>query len=150
TEGIATTIAPGTTTITALDVASGISGSTTLTVTNATLVSIVVTPANASLAEGGKLQYTATATYSNGQVRDITNYVSWSSSKPNSASIGNAPRRRGIATGKHQGVTTITATDAASGVSGSTTLTVTGATLVSIAISPLDATIPKNTKQQYK
>jgi hypothetical protein len=149
-EGTASTVSPGTTTIKALDVASGISGSTTLTVTSATLLSIAVTPAGASLAKGGKLQYTAIGTYTGGFTRDITQYVSWSSSKPNFAGISNAPRKRGIATGKNAGMATITATDTGSGVSGSTGLTVTSATLVSIAITPMGSTIPRSTKQQYK
>ena len=60
--GLATAVSPGPVTISAT--VDGITGSTGLTVTAATLVSIAVTPANTSLATGNTEQFTATGTLS--------------------------------------------------------------------------------------
>ena len=80
--GLATSVSAGSTTITA---ASGsISGSTTLTVTPATLVSIEVTPANPSIAKGTSKQFTATGTYSDNTTQNLTTAVTWSSSNTSS------------------------------------------------------------------
>ena len=115
--GLATGVATGTTTISA---ASGtISGSTNLTVT-ATLVSIAVTPANPSIAQGATQQFTATGTYSDGGTLNITGSVTWSSANTAVATINGT----GLATGVAQGTATIQATSGS--ISGSTTLTVSG------------------------
>src|SRR5207245_9335598 len=73
--GVAVPSGNGTTTISAS--AGSISGSTTLTVT--ALVSIAVTPANASTAGGLPQQFTATGTYSDTSTRNLTSAVNWSS-----------------------------------------------------------------------
>jgi uncharacterized protein YjdB len=150
TEGLATTIASGTSTITALDPSSGLSGTTTLNVNTAVIVSIAVTPAPARVAIGARVQFTATATYNNGSTRDVTQYVSWTSSAPGTASVSNAARRKGSGLGKKAGTATINATDTASGISGTAALTVSSATLVSLAVAPAGLTIPKNTSQQFR
>jgi hypothetical protein len=60
---------------------NGISGSTTVTVTAATLLSIIVTPANPSLPAGTtKFQMTATAVFSDGTTQDVTQQANWTSS----------------------------------------------------------------------
>jgi PKD repeat protein len=91
----------------------------------AALQSIAVTPANASVVQGGTRQYTATGTYSDGSTQDLTTTATWSSSNPN-VTISNAAGSQGLATASTttgSTTTTITATDA--GVSGFTGLTVT-------------------------
>jgi trimeric autotransporter adhesin len=125
----------------------GVSGTTALTVTAATLVSIDATPTNASLAKGTQRQFTATGIYSDNSAQDITALVTWSSSAPSSASISNAANFEGLTTALGQGSTTITA--ALGGVSGSTALTVTAATLVSIGVTPALPSIAKGTVQQF-
>ncbi len=92
--------------------------STFVTVTNGTLVSIKVTPANQSITIGQTLNMAATATYSDGTTRDITASVTWTSNTPSIATI----TQSGLATGVARGSTTITATSG--GTSGSTVLTV--------------------------
>ncbi len=120
--GKATSVGVGTTTITA---ASGsISGSTTLTVTPATLVSIAVTPTNPSVVLGTTEQFTATGTYSDNSTQNLTTLVTWSSSAGSVATITNTAGSNGKATSVAAGTTTITA--ASGNISGSTTLTVTG------------------------
>src|SRR5659263_409106 len=127
--GQATSAAVGTTTITATQ--GGISPSTILTVTPATLTSIRVLPANPSVALGTSLQFTATGTFSDNSAQDLTSSVTWSSSVPSVATISNAAGSNGRATPAAAGTTTITATMAVTqptpgNISGSTLLTVTG------------------------
>lgn len=137
TSGLATSTGAGTVTITA---ASGlVSGSTSLTVTAASLVTIAVTPANPSMAIGTTKQFAATGTFSDSSTQDITASVLWSSSTPGVATISN----QGVASSVATGTTTITANFGS--VSGSTTLTVSAAHLVSITISPANPTIQRHT-----
>ena len=143
-QGRATTLQPGNTTITAS--VGGKSGSTVLNVTNAVLKTIVVTPANPSIAAGTYLQFTATGTYSNNTTQDITTQATRSSST-NAATISNANGTQGLAYGNRAGTPTITATQG--GVSGSTVLTVTAATLTSIAVTPANPTIAKGTTIRF-
>src|SRR4030042_5288128 len=88
---------------------------------NAALTAISVTPTNPSVAKGTAQQFTATGTYSDNTTQDLTTTVTWSSSSTSVATINNA----GLATAVEAGTAIITATEPASGISGSTTLTVT-------------------------
>jgi hypothetical protein len=120
TKGLATSVGTGQTVVTASF--GGISGSTTLAVFNASLVSITVTPAGQSIQCGKTLQFTATVNYSNGLTQDITKMALWKSSNNHVAKVTNAKNRRGLAKGIGAGTATISAT--MSGKLGSTTLTV--------------------------
>jgi hypothetical protein len=100
----------------------GVTGSTDVTVSAATLMSIAVTPANATLAPLASLQYVATGTFSDGSQKDVTVYVTWLSSDTNVADVSNAATSRGLATAFAQGKTTISAVRGS--VTGSTTLSV--------------------------
>ncbi len=154
--GLATSLTTGTTTITATDPTSGIFGSTTLQVTAATLISIGVTPVNPSIALGTKQQFIATGIFTAGPPQDLTSFVTWKTTPLVSAvaSISNAAGSNGLATSLTAGTTTITATYAdpitLSLTSGTTTLTVTPVTLVSIAITPINASVALGIKQQFK
>lgn len=128
--GLATGLTPGTTTITAA--LNGVLATTNLTVTSATLTSLAVTPADPTVAAGLTQPFVAIGTFSDGSTQDLTTQVTWSSSNPAVASID----ATGLATGLVTGVTTVSAS--LSGVSGSTTLTVSPAVLVSLAVTPLD------------
>jgi uncharacterized protein YjdB len=119
--GLATGVAAGTSTVSATT--GSITGSTMLTVLAPVLVSIAVTPGNASIAAGNTQQFTATGTYNNGSTQDLTSTATWSSSAPATATIGSAPGSQGLATAAAVGTTTIGATSGA--INGSTTLTVT-------------------------
>lgn len=125
---------------------AAVSGSAALTVQPAapTLVSIAVTPANPSLAKSSTQQFKATGTYSDNSTADVTNSVTWKSSNTGVATINGS----GLATGAAGGTTTISATSG--GLSGSTTLTVTTPPLVSIAVTPADATIDIGATKAYK
>jgi nicotinamide mononucleotide (NMN) deamidase PncC len=150
--GKATPISTGQTTIKATS--GNVSGSTTLTVTQATLVSIAVTPTNPSIALGTTQQFTATGTFSDNTTQDLTTSVTWSSSSVSVAAISNAAGSNGKATPVATGSTTITATLPVSQpipglISGSTTLTVTPATLVSITVTPINPRIVLGTPRQF-
>lgn len=148
-EGLASSLSMGTTTITATHAGSGISGSTTLTVTPAVLASIALTPTAPSIALGTTQQFTATGTYTDNTVQNITTSVTWSSGTPATATISNAPGTKGLATSVATGATTITATDSGSGIFGSTTLTVTPAVLTAIDVTPATPSIALGTTQQF-
>jgi Bacterial Ig-like domain (group 2) len=143
-EGLATSVAAGTTTITATS--GAIIGTTTLTVSAATLVSIAVTPATPAIAKGTDQLFAATGTYSDNSTQDLTTSVTWSSGTPATATISNATDTEGLASSVLEGTTLITATLGA--ISGSTTLTVSAATLASIAVTPTNPTLAKGTNDQ--
>jgi len=122
-----------------------ISPATALTITNAKLQSIVVTPAIASVAPRGTQQFAANGTFSDGTTQDISSDVTWTSSNSAIATVGG---QTGLALGQSSGSTQITAT-LGSITSSSATLTGTAATLQSIAVTPLTASIARNGTQQF-
>jgi len=139
--GLASAVGQGTTVISASY--GGLSGSTTLTVGPPQLVSISVTPSSAQVAAGQTQQFTATGTYTDGSMQNITNSAAWSSSNTAVATVSNA----GLATGVAQGNATITA--ASGGISGTASLTVTPPILVSIQVTPATVTLPLGSPQQF-
>ena len=146
-EGIATTITPGTATITAAY--RGLAVSATLTVTPAMLESIAISPVTSSIALGTFQQYNAIGTYSDNSTLDISDSVTWSSTSLSIAVISNAGgETNGLATSTGVGSTTIKATSG-SIVSNSATLTVTSATLQSITVTPTNTTIARKSTRQF-
>ncbi len=146
-QGLATGIGTGVTTIEATDPSSLIQGTAVLTVTPAVLVSITVSPTTASIAAGGTQQFTATGHYSDLSTADLTDTVTWSSSLTSFGTVSNASGSQGLATGVADGATTITATDGL--ILGTAVLTVTPAVLVSITVSPTTASIAAGGTQQF-
>jgi hypothetical protein len=144
-EGLATAVAEGTAAIFAAF--GGVTGSTDLTVSPATLDSIEVTPADSSIAKGSDLQFTATGTFSDLTVQDLTTQVTWLSSDNAVATVSNAAGTEGLASGAGAGLTTISATKDL--ITGSTSLTVTGAVLASILVTPADPTIANGATIQF-
>jgi hypothetical protein len=129
-QGLATVVGVGSTTITAV-ASGGVTCTAQLTETPATIVSIQVNPANSTIPLHvlvilpSTLQFTATGTYSDGSTRDLSSTVTWISSNPNVAAIGNGSVAQGLATAEGSGTTTITANMPNGSVPpGSTTLTV--------------------------
>src|SRR5262245_14938571 len=107
------------------------------------LQSILVAPSKPSLALGQDQQFTAIGQYADGSSKDITGSVVWATSNTSVATISGS----GLATGSAAGSTTISAT--LSGVTGFGTLTVIKATLVSIAITPMNPVLLLGTLQQF-
>jgi len=143
--GRATATAVGGTTVSATS--GAVTGSTTLTVTGATLASIEVSPAAPSVAKGASQQLTATGVFTDNSTQDLTTQVTWTSSDEEVASVSNAEGWSGFATTTSAGSTTVSATRG--GVTGRTSLTVTGATLVSIEVSPASSSVANGLTQQF-
>lgn len=139
--GVAAGVAAGTSTISAK--LGSITGSTVLTVTSAApvLVSIAVTPANASIPLGETLQYTATGTYNNGTTANLTNTATWNASGAATISTG------GLAKGVTEGTSTISANVGT--VAGTAILTVTAPVVTSIVVTPANPSIAVGATQQF-
>jgi len=129
--GRAQSVSPGVTTITA---ALGVrSASISLTVTNATIVSISVAPSITSIALGTQLSFTATGSFSDSSTQTITSNVTWTSSDSTVATMSTSGAK-GIATTTGTGTATISA--ALGAVTGTAQLNVTSASLASISLTP--------------
>ncbi len=87
-------------------------------------------------------QFTATGTYSDGSHQNLTSTAAWTSSAPSVATVS-----AGLATAIAAGSTNIQATSGS--ISGSTTLTVTAARLVLVAVTPANPTIAAGQQQQF-
>jgi hypothetical protein len=118
----------------------GATGSTKVTVTSATLNSIVVTPATSSIAKGTTVQLTATGHFSDGTTPDLTTQVHWTSDNNSIAQVSNVLGTQGLVTGEAIGGATITAT--LNGTNGSATVTVTSATLTELIVTPTNPSVP--------
>lgn len=130
--GLAAGVTPGLAIVTATVGAEG--DTTSLTVTAATLVSLDITPADPTTGPGRTQQFTTTGTFSDATTQDVTTRVIWSSAATGLGAVSNASGNQGLATGVAPGVTTITATSGL--ITDTTTLTVSSAALVSIAVTP--------------
>jgi hypothetical protein len=144
-QGLTTALAQGTSTISAS--LSGITGSTALTVTAPALQSLTVTPANPSVAVGTTEQFTATGHFSDGSTQNLTTQVTWASARTSVATISNASGTQGLATAVAAGTSSISASSGS--VSGSTVLTVTAAALQSIAVTPANPKIARETTEPF-
>ena len=131
--GFVTSVAPGASTITAT--LNGTSNHTVVLVTSATLQTIAVSSAEASFALGQSLPLKATGFYSDGSQQDLTRSVTWSSSAPSVGVVSSTGSATGVSPG------TFNARATSNGITGSESIVVTNATLVSIAVTPNGQTI---------
>jgi uncharacterized protein YjdB len=145
TAGQVTGVAVGTTT--AVAALGSVAGKALVTVSQAKLTAITVTPDTANVTAGAKQQFIATGTYDNGATPDLTTQVTWSSSDITVAQVSNAAGSNGLATSLVQGRCTITA--ALGGISGTATLTVDAPLLSSIMIAPTAASIEVGGTQTF-
>jgi len=111
-----------------------------ISTTPATLQSVVVTPATASVSTGGTVQFTARGRYSDGSLLPIT--VTWAAA---SGSITSA----GLYTaGQATGTYAVIGRDATSGLADTSQVTVTGV-LASIDLTPVTVALNYGAAQQY-
>ncbi len=115
----------------------GCGGSAPPTPEQLTLTSISVTPASASYQVSATQQFTATAHYSDGSSKDITQSATWSSSDTSVATVSNSSGTQGTATMVGSGSTSITA--AVGSVEGTAAISVTSP--VTISVSPTFASV---------
>ena len=152
--GAITTHAIGPTSITATHLSSGISATVTLIVTNPIITTIKITPAQASIGIGRNQRFQAIAIYSDTSEINISRQVDWRTSSATIASVSNQASNAGMANGLSAGTATISAFHMASGVSSddngnSAILLVLPAVLTSIAVTPLQADIPRGATQAF-
>lgn len=138
--GLATSKAVGTATITASS--NSINGSGKLIVTPAVLTSISIGSSKPTMPLGTTQQLIATGIFTDGTSHDLTTSVAWSSSSQAVISVD----ANGVATAKSQGATTVTALS--SSIAASAPLAVSSAVLSSISISPSNPTVPMSSSQQ--
>lgn len=140
--GLAVGQASGTTQITAA--LGGVTSPTaTLTVNSATLQSIAITPTTGSIGKGGDTQLTALAKFSDGTTQNVTSSTSWTSSRTTVATVGGG-LVRGVAAGTTQITTNVNGI-----TSPAVTITVTTATIKSIAVTPANRSIAVGTPLQF-
>ena len=124
--------AGGPVTITATS--EGQSGTATVNVTLAPVASVTVTPSSANVAITGTVQLTATPKDANGN--PLTGRaISWSSSDNTIATVSSS----GLVTGVAAGTVTITATS--EGKSGTASVTVAGAPVATVTVTPATASV---------
>ncbi|QBG36190.1 Ig-like domain-containing protein [Litorilituus sediminis] len=117
--GFSSTITAGETIISAdFD---GLSAQTELTVTQATLIGLSLTPANSTVAAGAQQTYQLYGLYSDNSSRELNRYASWQSSETNLATISS----NGVASTYKSGLVTISATY--QGMTANAALTITQA-----------------------
>ncbi len=138
-EGVVSGLAAGTSTITAR--LNGVAGTTTVTVSPATLESLAVAPATVSLALGLTRAYTATGTFSDGSTADLTTQATWTVTPGATASISNAAGSHGLLTALAQGTATVRATVGARFGEGA--LTVTAPELLRVDLTPASPSVPR-------
>ncbi len=114
--GQATGLAPGKAVVTALFGEQV--GTASLTVTAATATSLEVSPSVADFEAGSLTQLNAIAVFSDGTTKDVTPWVTWTSSSANVADVSPT----GLATATAAGTTTVTAT--MNGLNGTAVLAV--------------------------
>lgn len=139
-QGQATSLTEGTTTITAT--AGTVSAMTSLTVTAPVFVGVSVSPTTVSLALGEGRQLSATATRSDATTLDVTSSGLWASSSGN-VTVNSG----GFASSVAQGTADVTASYA--GFMATVQVTVTAPRLVSIAVSPMNPSVPKGRTQAF-
>jgi trimeric autotransporter adhesin len=157
--GVVTGVGAGTATVTAR--LGTISNSATISVQNLRSIAaaktaaavgsqeITVTPGSATIAAGTATQFTATATLEDGTTQNVSLDVTWISTTPGTAIINDGMGFPGWASGITAGDDTIGAVF--SGQYFPVRLTVTDATVTSIAITPATPqTITLGTAKQYK
>jgi hypothetical protein len=133
--GVTTTVAQGTTSITA-SLGTVVSGGTTLNVNGGTLVSFAALT-NMTVVNGTSVPISVTGNFGNGISRDITGALKWTVTNPAFANVTTVSPNRLLIKGLAPGSTFITATSPGSlGQVSSATLTVTNPRLNTFTVSP--------------
>jgi Bacterial Ig-like domain (group 2) len=130
TQGLALAASPGSTSISASlgTVSSSVSS---LTVSNANLLSISVTPAGSTVPLAASQQFVANGSFDDGTQQNISETANWTSSSPTVARVSSV----GVVTGMGLGSTTLTASSGA--VNGTTSATVDASSVATLNILPV-------------
>jgi uncharacterized protein YjdB len=140
--GASITVTDGTTSTTRIS-------SLALTVTGASPVSLLVSPAAQTVARTFRTPFTAVGTFSDGSTDDVTAEVTWVTANSNIATVSNEPGEVGVAKGGAAGSTVITAKWPGTTIEDGSALTVTNATLNGITVTPANSTIRQGEVQGF-
>jgi uncharacterized protein YjdB len=132
-QGVVNPVAAGSATITAT--LGSVSATSRVTVTNATLSTIMVQPGQLTLPRNARQALKAIGQYSDGSTSDLTTLATWGSSSTAVARVSTS----GEVTAVMPGSADVTATFGAR--SGTSKVTVSTATLTAVEVSPASATI---------
>lgn len=126
-------------------------GTAQMTVSNAVLVSVEVTPATLVLPKTYSRPLQAIGTYRDGRIEDVTAKMTWLSSNTGKATVSNATGSQGVVRGSDGGTVEITATITENGttITDKSNVTVTNATLASITVAPSTASVPLGLEQKF-
>jgi len=141
TQGRATALSAGATEISAS--LGSLSSSGALTVTNANLVSLAVTPHGPTVPLATSQQFTATGSFDDGSTQDISTTAKWTTSNVSIARVSSA----GLVTGAGLGSAAITAT--AGAVSDTSTAQVDGSSVQGMSVVPVSK-IANGTRVQMR
>ena len=144
-KGFVSGIAAGSSTLTATVL--GITGTSVVNTTAATLSSMTITPSTLTLAQGTTSTLHVDGTFSDASKLDLSPSSSWDSST-SSVSVNNVGTNKGLITAVQNGTATIHATQNA--VSATSGITVSSATLQSIAVTPATTSIAATGRIQMK
>jgi uncharacterized protein YjdB len=140
--GLLTALQPGTLSVIASK--DGQTGSLEITVSNANLTGIAITPSDIFLAKGSSEPVNVTASFSDNTKQDVSSQVDWVNSNDQIAIIeDNSFTVQALL----EGSTTLSAS--LLGEQADLSITVTNAELVSLALNPINASIPLGQSQQY-
>ena len=137
--GLLSTFKAGVVTVTATQ--GAVSGTISLTVTQATLSSLTISGAG-PLAAGASEQLSAQGTFTDNSTQSMTSQVTWQSSDPTVASISGS----GLLTAIKGGSITVTASE--NSVSGTATVVVSAPSLSAITITPAVFSIASGQNKQ--
>ena len=143
-KGRVTALSESGTAVTITATFGGKSGTATVTVGAASVQSIAITPAAPETAVGGKVQLTATATYTDTTTQDVTNLATWSSGTASVAIVDDFAAK-GLVTGV-SGTATASISATFGGQVGIRLVTV--KTVASIAVTGYTAPVPAGTTVQ--
>lgn len=116
--------AEGTTTITAIDWVTGVSGTAALTITPPDLVGIAITPSISTFPVGWPQPLVATGSFSNGTTRNISAELTWTASS-DIAAVSAGDCSDVIVVGQSPGAVDIQALDPATGINALARVTLT-------------------------
>ena len=137
--GVATAVAPGGATATISAVFGGMTGTASLIVSTATLSTITVAPATATLAVNANLALQATGKFSDGSTQSITTASTFTSLDTTIATVN-----ENIVTGESINPNPVTIDSTLGGKTGSASVTVEGFTAIAIT-APNNGTVAENT-----
>jgi hypothetical protein len=144
--GQVTALAAGSATITATFM--GLSDTAMVMVSAPKLTALSLSPVTATINVGQRQPYTATALFDDGSSQNVTGQALWSSDAP---AVADVPAGGGHARHRHRpGRRHRHHHRHVHGLTDSARLTVSGATLSSVQVTPVNPTLPKGLSQQFR